>query len=141
MRVLLLVIAVQPFPEEALKLSEKFLIVLPTFYEKGIQRCWKTCWISPHDLAFSVPSDLFSGSPPLSPDFPIITRSSSGVFFELLFPCSPRSLGFFPRFSQGLIFNFKQRPRKSALFLLFNLYHYGEGFYWLFPLAIFPHVI
>ena len=31
------------FLEEALKLPEKFLILLPTFYEKGLQRCRRTC--------------------------------------------------------------------------------------------------
>ena len=59
MRVLLIFFVVQRFPEEAPKLSVTFLIMLPTFSKKGLQRFWRTCLIYPREMASFVPSDLF----------------------------------------------------------------------------------
>ena len=64
--------SVQRFPEKALKLSEKFMIVLPTFSKKGLRRCWCTFWLYPHNLDLSVPSYLLGGYPLLSLDCLII---------------------------------------------------------------------
>ena len=50
-RFLLLVLAVQRFLEEALKMSAKYLIVLLTLSEKGLHICRQTCWIYPCKLA------------------------------------------------------------------------------------------
>ena len=39
------------FSEEAPKLSANFLIVILTFYERGVLRCLQTCWLYPRKIA------------------------------------------------------------------------------------------
>ena len=139
LKVLLLVPSVQCFPEEDPKLLEIFLIGIPASSKKGLLRYRRTCWISPRELVSFVPSYLFGGSPILS----------CGFFFGLFFPCSPRTLGDFPKLLEGLIYDCELRPRKSSTFLLFPSSYYGEGVYGNFPLslnglfvlAVFPHVL
>ena len=119
LRVLLLFLSVKRLHEEALKLSENFLITLPMFSKKGLQRCWWTCWIFPCNMDCFVPSYLFGGSLLFSLDCMIIKRLSGSFIFRLFVPGSPCSLGVFPKFSEGLLRDCERRLMKSSPFLLF----------------------
>ena len=83
LRVIPLVFVVQRFPEEALKLSENFPIVLLTFSQNGIQRFRSTCRLSPHELASSVPSDILGGLGTCRSIVCSSECSSVGVLFEV----------------------------------------------------------
>ena len=120
---------------KALKLSTTFMIVLLMFSERGIKRFWKTCWIYPRELASFIPSNIFGGSLLLFPDCLIITRSSGGVFFGTFVPCSSLSLGFFLKFSEGLLRGCEWIPGKSAPFLLFPSSHDEYGVYGILPFS------
>ena len=101
-----------------------FMVALPIVYKKGLRRYWRTCWLSLHNLASSVTSDIFGGYPLLSLNNLIIAHSSGGVLFGLFVPCYPRSLRWFPRLSEGIAL---LCLRESSPCLLFISSHYVEG--------------
>ena len=72
LRVLLNSLSVRSFSEKIMKLSDIFLIVHPTFSERGVWRCWSTCWLSLRNMAFFVPYVILWGYPLLIPDCLII---------------------------------------------------------------------
>ena len=94
--------------------------------------CQKNVLSYQRELALFFPFDIFGGYPLLSPDFPIITHESEGIFFALFVPCSNCYLGVFMKFLEGLICDCKQRHRKSkpllqATFPLFTSSYGVEG--------------
>ena len=136
MKVFRLVLAVQCFPEEAPKLWVKFLIVLPTFSEKGLRIYWRTSWISPHNLDSVVPSDIFDGSTLLSPYCSIIASSSGRVFFGLFVLALPTLFGFLQSSWKDFSAFAKQCSEKYTPFFLFPSYHHGEDVDGMFPLFL-----
>ena len=61
LEVLLLIFDVRRFLEEAPKLSEKFLLMLPTFSKRKLWKRWISCWLFLHEMAYSVPSNTLGG--------------------------------------------------------------------------------
>ena len=61
LEVLLLIFDVRRFLEEAPKLSENFLLMLPTFSKRSLWKRWINCWLFPHEIASSVPSNILGG--------------------------------------------------------------------------------
>ena len=82
------------FLKRFLKWSVNLLIVLLTFSKRRLRRCRRTCWMSPRELASSVPSDFLGGSSLFSPASAHLTARLAELFLGGLactsVPCGDR---------------------------------------------------